>query len=135
MLNTVKKMIERVDYFINRKREVYNLYKKFLNLDLVDIHQEQQNTIHSFWMVSILVKNKIYRDSLRKYLAEEGIETRPLFYPIHTMPMFDIKENFTVAEDLSSKGINLPSWPGLRNQDIEEICFHINNFLQRECKC
>jgi degT/dnrJ/eryC1/strS aminotransferase len=127
--------IERVDYFINRKREVYNLYKKCLNLDLVDIHQEQQNTIHSFWMVSILVKNKMYRDSLRKYLAEKGIETRPLFYPIHTMPMFDNKENFAVAEDLSSKGINLPSWPGLQNQDIEEICFHINNFLQRECKC
>ena len=53
-------------------------------------------------------------------LEENGIETRPFFYPIHEMPPYRIDEKFGVAEKLSKKGINLPSSVALNN-DVTQI--------------
>ena len=58
-----------------------------------------------------------------------GIETRPVFYPAHTMPHCRIKETFRVAESLSSRGINLPSFPSLTKEQVSLICKVIRDFL------
>jgi perosamine synthetase len=41
----------------------------------------------TYWMIIILLKNNETREALRASLMANGIETRPLFYPAHTMPM------------------------------------------------
>jgi len=120
--------IERAKEFINRKREIAALYKKCLNDTPVTIHTEQKETLHSYWMTSILVDDAQNRDSLKNYLQKNGIETRPLFYPVHTMPMYKTDKSFPVAEDLGSRGLNLPSWPGLKDDDVEFICNTIKKF-------
>jgi perosamine synthetase len=62
------------------------------------------------------------RDPLREHLAAHGIETRPLFYPVHTMPMYSNKyQRHPVAESLGWRGINLPSYPSLTNDDVAFI--------------
>ena len=60
-----------------------------------------------------------------------GIETRPTFPSIHEMPMYNIKTSFPVAKVLSERGINLPSYPGLSENDIRSICEVIRNFYSR----
>ena len=80
-------------------------------------------------MVSILVERPEIRDPLRNSLAKSGIETRPLFYPVHTMPMYALKyQRHPVAENLGWRGINLPSWPGLCDEKIKEIIKCIKEF-------
>jgi perosamine synthetase len=37
-----------------------------------------------------------------------------------------------VAEDVAWRGINLPSWPGLSDQQVDGICGEIASFLRRE---
>ena len=77
---------------------------------------------HSYWMYSILVDNPQMREDLRKHLSANGIETRPSFYPVHTMPMFAQKfQKLPVAEYLGWCGINLPSWPGLSKKQVGQI--------------
>lgn len=121
--------LEQAEKFIERKREIASLYKKYLNCP-VELHKENQNVFHSFWMCSILVPDASMRDNLRDVLEEQGIETRPLFYPVHTMPMYSTKfQRHPIAEDLGWRGINLPSWPGLKNESIEEISLIINKFF------
>jgi perosamine synthetase len=121
--------LEQAEKFIVRKREIASLYKKYLDCP-VELHKENQNVFHSFWMCSILVPDASMRDKLRDVLAEQGIETRPLFYPVHTMPMYSTKfQRHPIAEDLGWRGINLPSWPELKDESIEEISFIINNFF------
>jgi perosamine synthetase len=74
-------------------------------------------------MCSILVPHGRQREPLRRQLAERGIETRPLFHPAHTMPIYaQPQQCHPVAEDLGRRGINLPSWPGLEDRQVDVIC-------------
>lgn len=122
--------IERAHEFIDRKKQIAELYKKYLKNIPVTVHNEEDETIHSYWMTSILVDKKDRRESLREYLKEKEIETRPLFYPVHTMPMYNKNQVFIIAEELASRGINLPSWPGLKDIDVKLICDKIEEFYK-----
>jgi len=65
------------------------------------------------------------------HLAGCGVETRPVFYPAHTMPMYATPfQRLPVAEDLGWRGINLPSWPGLADAQVDLVCDEILRFLK-----
>ena len=91
----------------------------------------ENNIVHTYWMCSILCKDQSTRDGLRVYLKDNGVETRPTFNAIHTMPMyFDPNgEDFPIALDLAERGINLPSYPQLTQENIHEICMLIHSFF------
>jgi perosamine synthetase len=55
-------------------------------------------------------------------LRQQGIETRPMFYPIHTLPMYDQGQHLPVAQELGRKGINLPSGAALTPGQIDQVC-------------
>lgn len=123
--------LERADELIAKKRQVAMLYEKYLCKDFVTFHKETVGVTHSFWMCSILVKKGYSRDELCDALDKKGVETRPLFYPVHLMPMYNVpNEVFPVAEDISSRGINLPSYPDLTEEQVTYICGVINGFFQ-----
>lgn len=123
--------LEKVQELIARKREIAHHYRdRLLGLPLT-LHWEMPDTTHSFWMVSIRLDQAELRDPLRARLAQAGIETRPVFFPVHTMPMYS--KNFRrhpVAEDIAWRGINLPSWPGLSVAEVDEVCAGIRGFLK-----
>jgi perosamine synthetase len=115
--------LERADGFIARKRVVAEAYRTGLRGLPVQMHAEVAGTTHSFWMCSLLTDDAAERDPLRQALRAEGIETRPLFHPVHTMPMYAAGQTgLEVAVDLAARGMNLPSWPGLTSADLGEIC-------------
>jgi perosamine synthetase len=114
--------LENAEEKILKKRELRNWYEKAFSGTSIKTHSEAKNVFHSYWMYSILVDNHKTREDLRKHLSECGIETRPSFYPVHTMPMFVRKfHSLPVAEHLGWCGINLPSWPGLSEQQVGQI--------------
>jgi perosamine synthetase len=122
--------LEQIHSFIKRKKEIALLYQQKIKNLPVNFHTADQDVTHCYWMCSILVDNPNKRDLLMAYLADKGIETRPLFYPVHTMPMY--AKNFQkhpVAENLGWRGINLPSYPSLSNDDVIEICSEIESFF------
>jgi perosamine synthetase len=61
------------------------------------------------------------RDGVIDHLAKRGIESRPFFFPAHTLPMYPGRDVFPVAERLGASGINLPSWPGLSEAQVDEV--------------
>lgn len=123
--------LERSDAFIDRKRKIASLYKNFLRSVPLEVHDEVPNTRHSYWMFSILV-NVNLRDELRQHLSNKGIETRPVFYPVHTMPMYSSGyRRLPIAEELSWRGVNLPSYPSLVDEQVEMVAFEIIDFFSR----
>ena len=123
---------EQINEFINKKIQIANWYKECLTILPIEFHDGIGDVKHTYWMNSILVENEDVRDSLRSYLKENGIETRPTFYPIHTMPMYAQKyEKHEVAEDISLRGINLPSYPMLEKDDVKFICQKIKDFYAK----
>lgn len=126
--------LERADEFIGRKRDLAEHYRAALQDLPVECHTEAPDTVHSYWMFSILVQNADLRDPLRLHLANAGIETRPLFFPMHTMPMYARNyRKHSVAEDLAWRGINLPSWPGLSGEQVATVASVIRSFFDRGC--
>lgn len=125
--------LEQVDTFISKKRQIANWYREGLQDLPIRFQDEAGDVFHSYWMCSILVADALLRDNLRDYLAKHGIETRPVFYPVHTMPIYlQNRQQHTVAESISLRGINLPSWPGLTAGNVKFICDCIREFLARQ---
>jgi perosamine synthetase len=77
-----------------------------------------------YWMYSVIVEDEfgMKRDDLRAGLRQAGIDTRPFFYPIHTLPMYNAGQSLPVAENLGRRGLNLPSGATLTLDQIDFIC-------------
>lgn len=107
---------------LQKKSKIASWYCEILKNIQVDFQVEQAGSIHSYWMVTILAKDKNTRDKVRLYLKDHNVETRPTFYPVHKMPAFFSEKTFSVSESISNKGMNLPSSPNLTKSDVKYIC-------------
>lgn len=110
--------LEQANSILEKKKNIAELYKICLKDSNVKFQDEPNNLINSYWMVSILFENKDIRDKIRIELLNKNVETRPFFYPAHVMPTFKTKSSFPIAENISSRGINLPSFPSLSENEI-----------------
>jgi perosamine synthetase len=120
--------LEQADSIIAKKREVAAWYREGLVGLPLRTHDEIDGTRHSYWMCSIALDDAGAREPLRDHLKAAGVETRPLFHPAHILPPYDTKASYPVAESLSARGINLPSYPALSRTDVNEICNLIHGF-------
>jgi perosamine synthetase len=122
--------MESIDDLIAKKQQIAEWYRQGLAGLPLQVHAIHPRTLHSYWMVSILVDDACDRDALRAALQLDGIETRPLFYPVHQMSMYAAPgQSFPVADEIASRGINLPSYPALMRDDITFICDRVRGFL------
>ena len=86
-----------------------------------------------YWMYGILVDEAEYgmdRDALRQVLADQGVETRTFFIPMHCQPVYWEQykgERYPVAEDLCRRGFYLPSASSLTIDEIEYVTSIIRN--------
>lgn len=121
--------LEQIDEILARKRAIADAYAEGLKGLPLKVHQEMPNVRHSYWMCSVLLDDAAARDDLRRHLAELEIETRPFFYPAHTMPVYREEASYPVAESLSARGINLPSWPGLDQNETGRVIEVIRSYF------
>jgi perosamine synthetase len=82
-----------------------------------------------YWLYSVLVKKAI-RDKIMANLERKGIESRPFFFPIHMLPPYKSGLTLPVAEELSAKGLNLPSGFRLSEDQIKEIVEALKEVLK-----
>jgi perosamine synthetase len=121
--------LERADELVSRKRRLAESYFRRLSHVPLEFHREAPDTVHSYWMVSGLARDGGERDRLRQHLAEAGIETRPLFYPLHTMGFHANRlRGNTVAEGIAGRGLNLPSWPDMSEHEFDLVCRTVEEF-------
>ena len=121
--------LSQLDEILEKKASIAAWYAQELK-DCPVIFQDLSPGVRSsYWMVSILLESEADRDKLVAGLASAGVETRPLFFPVHTMPMYERNSSFPVAEHISRIGINLPSYPGLSKPDVREISAEIKQLI------
>lgn len=120
--------LETIDRQIELRARVAKLYQDHLcGLPGVELQPVQSWARHVYWMFSVVLDPDEWpeRDSVMAKMSELGVETRPVFYPAHSMPPYadSVKgENFPVAERLSRNGISLPTWGGLTEEDVRYVC-------------
>ena len=122
--------LEQADELVAKKRDIAEWYREALSSTPVTFQNASGDVQHSYWMCSILVPDAANRDPLRATLSEHGIETRPVFYPVHSMPMYAHQyQRHPAAEHIGWCGINLPSYPGLNRENVQEISQLITAFF------
>jgi perosamine synthetase len=120
--------VEKVDEQIAGRREVASKYRKRLReAEGVSWQAEETWAKHVWWMFSVLLDESLRpdRDNLIEALAARGIETRPIVHPLHTLPPYAAAwrgEDFPVAERIARRGLNLPTWVGLSEEQIARTC-------------
>ncbi|ESX81594.1 DegT/DnrJ/EryC1/StrS aminotransferase family protein [Mesorhizobium sp. LSHC412B00] len=120
--------LEMAPEILTLKAGVAHAYRMGLTGLPLCTHEPVGNATHSYWMCSVIVDLPQDRNPLRAHLAEHGIETRPFFPQTHTMPHCRAEGEFPVAASLSARGINLPSYPGLSQGQVNRICAAIRSF-------
>lgn len=125
--------LEQADVILGKKLQIASWYREGLNGLPLFFHDETHGTKHSYWMCSIALSDPAMRDPLRQFLAREDVETRPVFHPAHTMPHCVEHSVFPVAESLGARGLNLPSFPALTEEQVGKICSAICVFCSAQC--
>lgn len=117
--------LENIEELVSIRRRNAKLYNSLLeDVKGITLPPELSHVKNVYWMYSILVEPEFgrSRDNIIDKLAKKEIETRPFFIPMHMQPIFSgVEGGYPVAEELSEKGINLPSGATLREDDIEYI--------------
>jgi perosamine synthetase len=128
--------LEMIDWHVGRRREVAAWYREELgDVAGLRLSPEAQWARNAFWISCLLLEDggEPERDALMAELGARGIETRPFFYPVHTLPMYlgnDGRGAFPVAESLAARGINLPSGAGLTRDDVAYVGSAIRDALR-----
>ena len=122
--------LKKIDRLVERKREIAKNYRELL-AQAADIVQppEMHWAKNVYWFYSVLLNPKV-RDSVMTHLDQEGIETRPFFYPIHTLPPYRHGLKLPVAEELSARGLNLPSGPKILDDEIQYVASALKTALK-----
>jgi perosamine synthetase len=122
--------LERLDEILRLKRELAETYFRRLSHIPLEFHREAPGTVHAYWMVSTLARSEPERDALRRHLTAAGIETRSLFPPVHAMPIYSHGfSDKTVADDIAERGLMLPSWPDLNEEEFALVSNAIEGFF------
>ena len=80
------------------------------------------------WLFTITLNEpiRVSRDDVIDRLSKRGVETRPVFYPMHTLPpyreMGQEDGDFPVADRVARSGLSLPTWAGLQREDVVYVC-------------
>ena len=128
--------LEQIEMHLAKRRQVADWYRKHLSdlEDMVTLPCEASWAKHSFWMYTILLSEKhpLLRNEFMVELDQSGIETRPVFYPMHLMPPYREPDGrYPVAESLSKRGVNLPTHGMLTEEDVVYIAASIRETCVR----
>ena len=121
--------MERIVPILERKRAIAEIYRTELRDSGVEFQRPRDGVVSSEWLVSLLLPPEVSRDAARQRLADEGVDSRPVFYCAHHLPMYRTGDSHPVAEDIASRGISLPSYPALTDEQVVSICKRLTSAL------
>jgi len=128
--------LEQIDTLLEQRFDLAAKYGQRLAryADLIKIPGEESWARHAFWAYTIVLREPVTltRDEIMRRLADDGIETRPVFYPMHTLPPYlkDCGGPYPVADQLSQRGIMLPMHTLIESDDIEYIASRLVHHCQ-----
>ena len=115
--------LEKVTVTIEQRRSVFKRYRNLLESEGVKFLHEPDGFYSSRWLSTVAFKRGIDPLKIQLKLKEEGIESRPLWKPMHLQPIFNQLPCYggEVSEQLFSTGLCLPSGTTLTEADINRV--------------
>lgn len=120
--------LEYVNDAIEAKIHLANVYRKKLkDIEGLIMPPVSIGVKNVYWVFGILVTDEFgcSKGKLQDELHARGIETRSFFTPLHQQPFINqafVKGEFPKAAYLQKHGLYLPSYVGLSEMQVDEIC-------------
>lgn len=125
--------MQKIEDIVAQKRQIFAWYQERLaDIDEIALNVELPDTRNIYWMTSIILgeKVKFERDEFMAKLKERMVDSRPMFHPISSFPMYEsCPEKNPVAYSVPLRGINLPSGHERTEEEIDYACSHIRDLL------
>jgi perosamine synthetase len=123
--------LEKLDEIVQKKIHIGKYYCELFRNHKIAAQVPEFNSAveNTYWIFSFLLKKNINREQVIKKLLDFGIESRPVFYPLHKMPPY---ENFKRSSSLensnnvSKQGLSLPSATSLSDVNMKYIAYCLN---------
>jgi perosamine synthetase len=130
--------LERIEELITIKKSTGLFYHQLLE-DLSDellLPLPKTEYAENIYWVFGLVLKKHKREELVKFLYEQGIATRPFFYPLHQQPVLEkfglvTKNILPITENLAANGFYLPSGMAITEEQIIYISDKVKKFFKK----
>lgn len=128
--------LERIEELVAMKREAFSWYRDELSDEPgVTLNYERPGTRSTYWMVTAILDPALgwTKRELGLALAENGIDTRPFFHPLSSIPAYaELKPRVDnpVARSLSPFGVNLPSSLSLTREEVAYVSETLRSLLR-----
>ncbi|HNM08069.1 MAG TPA: aminotransferase class I/II-fold pyridoxal phosphate-dependent enzyme [Chitinophagales bacterium] len=112
---------------VQRRREIFHYYYNNLkDTEGISFSAEMEQMKSSRWLTTILInpdQTGTDREQIRLLLGASGIESRPIWKPMHLQPVFNDATTYNqgVAENIFQYGLCLPSGSSLTTAQQQEI--------------
>ena len=128
--------LEKIDWHLSRRAEVNNYYRELLaDFPGISWQTDKDWAQPIYWMFNVVLDGNYDRDAVMSYLKESGVETRPVFHPMHLLPPYrseDDNSQYPVAENISGRSLSLPTWAGLSRDDIRYVVDCLIKYLRSQ---
>ena len=125
-------VLTSIPWYIFIKIKIFKIYEESFS-DVAGISRlpvQVGQTLHSNWLYGVVLDDNLDRDLIMDELLEYGIETRPFFYPLHSMnpyKNFSTSTEMSNSEKISLQGLSLPSSVNL---SVNKLGFITQTFLK-----
>lgn len=133
--------LERIDQLLERKRSIFQWYRARLSeIPGITMNIEPPGFVNSYWMTTVVLDPslKLTTADIRSKFEEYGIDVRPFFHPMSSLPAFaeyprvqEAQENNRAAYSISPRAFNLPSALQLSEAQVDRVCSLLKKFLDR----
>lgn len=118
--------LERIEQRLAERQQVAAWYDRHLAPleDFLIRPSAQPWARHVYWLYSVVLRETVplERDEVAAALEERGIETRPVFWPVHLLPPYAPAANrLPVAEEIARRGLSLPTHSLLTEDDVARV--------------
>ena len=103
--------LERLTAFIEFKRDLVRRYQRAFDGTGIQVVAERPGTFANYWLCAILLADRTERDACLEETNEAGVMTRPVWEPLHTLPMFSAAPHgpLETTQWIADRLINIPS--------------------------
>lgn len=125
--------LETIDTALADRRRLAGWYNAALSglRDELVLPIERPSVKHVYWMYTVYLRRGDggRRDAVMRRLDEMGIETRPVFHPMHVLPPYREEALYPVADLWAQRGINLPTHGFVTQSDVERVAAALKGAL------
>ena len=126
--------LERVEEALAHRKRLASWYSSELSqIPGLVLPVQKDYAEHVYWMYTVLLPecSAETRDVVREFLERRGVETRPVFYPMHLLPPYEEDPaRYPKATQISTRGLSLPTHELLTEADVAYVSEQLDSAIR-----